>query len=112
MLKIKRLHYLLMAGIFMAAPAYAAEVPTFPVVIKNHVFEPSVIEIPADTKVKLVIDNQDATAEEFESHDFNREKIIPAKSKSSIFVGPLKAGEYSFFGEFNPKTAQGKIIAK
>jgi hypothetical protein len=29
-----------------------------------------------------------------------------------IFIGPLKQGEYPFFGEFYPKTAQGKVFAK
>jgi len=27
-------------------------------------------------------------------------------------VGPLKAGEYQFVGEFNEKTAKGVIVAK
>jgi hypothetical protein len=27
-------------------------------------------------------------------------------------VGPLKAGEYKFAGEFNEKTAKGVIVAK
>ena len=42
----------------------------------------------------------------------NREKVIPAGSKGIIFIGPLHPGEYSFFGEFFPKTAQGKVIVK
>jgi hypothetical protein len=29
-----------------------------------------------------------------------------------IFIGPLEAGTYPYFGEFNEDTAQGKIIAK
>jgi hypothetical protein len=33
-------------------------------------------------------------------------------AKAIIFIGPLKPGEYPFFGEFNPKTAQGKVIAE
>jgi hypothetical protein len=40
----------------------------------------------------------------------NREKVIPGNSKAIIFIGPLRQGTYPFFGEFYPKTAQGKII--
>ena len=82
------------------------------IVIENHKFAPDRIEVPAGKKVKLVIDNRDATAEEFESHDLKVEKVIPAKSKGTVFIGPLKAGEYKFVGEFNEKTAKGVIVAK
>jgi len=86
-----------------------AQTQVFELSIQDHTFEPAELTIPADTKVKLKVMNQDKTAEEFESYDFNREKIIPGNSEAMIFVGPLKAGEYKFFGEFNPKTAQGVL---
>jgi len=60
------------------------------VVIRDHRFEPAEIRVPADTKIKMVIDNQDATPEEFESHELNREKVIAPGSKSTIYIGPLK----------------------
>ena len=82
------------------------------VVIKDHRFDPAEIRVPAGQKVKLTIDNQDPTAEEFESHELKREKIIPGKRKGVISIGPLKPGRYPFFGEFNPKTAQGVVIAE
>lgn len=91
--------------------AFAAE-GDVAVVIENHKFIPDRIEIPAGKKVKLLIDNRDATPEEFESHDLKIEKVIPGKTKASVFVGPLKAGEYKFVGEFNEKTAKGVIVAK
>jgi plastocyanin len=81
-------------------------------VIKDHHFVPSEIRVPAGQKVKLIVENQDATPEEFESHDLNREKIVAPKSKVSIFIGPLKAGKYPFFGEFNQATARGLVIAE
>jgi len=59
-----------------------------------------------------VVDNQDPTPEEFESHSMNREKVIPGGKKASIFIGPLKPGRYTFFGEYNEKTAQGVVIAE
>lgn len=81
-------------------------------VISNHRFSPETLSVPADQRLQLVIDNRDATVEEFESHDLRREKIIPGNSKVTLWVGPLPKGEYGFFGEFHPDTAQGKLIAR
>ena len=92
--------------------AFAAGEPEFAISIENHKFAPDRIEVPAGKKVKLVVENKDATPEEFESHSMKIEKVIPGKTKATIFVGPLKAGEYKFVGEFNEKTAKGVIVAK
>ena len=59
-----------------------------------------------------MISNMDNTSEEFESYELNREKVIMANAKAVIFIGPLSAGEYPFFGEFFPQTAQGKVVVK
>ena len=84
----------------------------YSLVIQEHRFQPAELKIPAGKKIKLVIENRDATPEEFESHALNREKVIPGKSSASIFIGPLKPGRYPFVGEFNEKTAQGVIIVQ
>jgi hypothetical protein len=101
------------AVLLLALPfsAVAAD-DEFRLVIENHRFAPERVEIPVGKKVKLVVENRDATPEEFESHVLNREKVIPGKSSATIFIGPLKAGEYPFVGEFNEKTAKGVIVAK
>ena len=99
---------ILCSGIY--CPAFADEV-VYQLKISNHLFYPDSIEVPAGVRFKLLIDNQDATPEEFESFELNREKVIMGQTKTSVFIGPLKPGTYPFFGEFNPKTAQGKIIA-
>jgi hypothetical protein len=93
----------------LATVAYAAT-PVFEIEIRNHLFEPDVITIPANTKVKLIVYNRDSTPEEFESFELNREKVIMGGRKAIIFIGPLAPGEYPFFGEFNPQTALGKIV--
>ncbi len=82
----------------------------FDIIIKDHQFHPARVEVPAGVKVKLIVDNQDPTPEEFESYEFNREKVIMGNSKATVFVGPLEAGEYPFFGEFNQATAQGVLV--
>ena len=95
------------------APGVAlAQEPSFLITIKDHKFDPAEIVIPVNTKVKLVVKNADATPEEFDSKDLHREKVIPAGQEGVIFIGPLKAGTYKFIGEFNPKTAQGRIVVK
>lgn len=96
--------------IVTALPAKAAE--SFTIVIKDHKFSPETLEVPAGERIKLVVDNQDPTPEEFESHDLMREKIINGNSRGIVFVGPLEPGSYSYFGEFNMDTALGTIVAK
>lgn len=99
--------------IFMSSYSlFVFAMPIIEVEIRDHLFYPAEIEIAADTKVKLVFVNQDSTAEEIESYELNREKVIPGKSQSVIFIGPLGVGVYPFFGEFFSKTAQGKVIVK
>ncbi len=95
----------------LSAAALAAE-PEFTIALHEHRFSPSELNIPAGVKVKLVIDNQDATAEEFESFALNREKIIFPNSKGIVFVGPLKPGRYEYFGEFNRRSATGVLNAQ
>jgi len=98
---------------FLFVPmASIAATPEFALEIREHLFYPAEIIVPANTKVKLIVTNQDNAPEEFESYGLNREKVIMEHSKTVIFIGPLAPGEYPFFGEFNPKTAQGKVIAK
>lgn len=90
----------------------AAETPVYEIEIKEHLFYPSELEIPPNTKVKLIVLNRDPTPEEFESYELNREKVIMGSAKGIVFIGPLQPGVYPFFGEFNPLTAQGKIVVK
>lgn len=97
---------------FAASVATGEAPPEFTLTIKDHKFEPAELTVPAGQKVKIKVVNADPTPEEFESHELNREKVIPGGATAMIFVGPLKAGTYPFFGEFNPKTAQGKLIVK
>lgn len=104
--------YMFLLLFFVFGTAQAADLAVYELAIKDHVFIPASVEIPANTRVKLLVKNQDATPEEFESIEFNREKIVPGNSEISIYVGPLDAGEYKFYGEFNQATAQGKLIVK
>ncbi len=105
---MKRFLFLLTA---ISTGALAAD-PEFLLVIRDHRFQPAELTVPAGTRVKLRIENQDVAAEEFESYTLHREKIVPGKGSALIFIGPLSPGRYPFFGEFHEKTAEGVIIAK
>jgi hypothetical protein len=91
---------------------HADDDPGYVLALKNHRFEPATIEIPAHKKVRLVIKNLDASAEEFDSDDLHREKVIPAGREGVVYIGPLDPGTYKFKGEFNAATAVGSVIVK
>jgi plastocyanin len=94
------------------AQSARAEGTGFTIVIKDHRFTPTELTVPAGQKIRLVVENQDPTPEEFESYQLNREKIVPGNGRIVVFVGPLKPGKYEFFGEFNMATARGWLVAK
>jgi plastocyanin len=98
-------------GLLLATSALAAE-PDFTLTIKNHRFEPTELQVPSDKKIRLLVKNLDPTAEEFESHDLKRERVIPGKSEATFTIGPLKPGTYKFVGEFHESAAKGSLIAK
>jgi hypothetical protein len=100
------------AALAWVGPAAAAEMPEYALVIKDHAYQPSELKVLADTKFKLRVTNEDATPEEFESTDFNRETVVLAKRSILVYVGPLHAGTYGFFGDFHRDTAQGRLIVE
>lgn len=108
----KKLRGLIAIGCGMLMVTASAQVPEFQIGIREHLFYPSELIIPAGQKIKLIVINHDETPEEFESYEMNREKVIVGDSQGIVFIGPLKPGIYPFFGEFNLKTAQGKIIVE
>jgi hypothetical protein len=92
--------------------AVFADKPVFELEIRDHLFFPEVLVVPANTRIKLLVSNSDSSPEEFESYELNREKVIMGKRTAVIFIGPLLPGEYPFFGEFHPETALGTIVAQ
>ena len=90
--------------------AWAAEVPEIRLTIENHRFSPAELRVPQGQKVKLIVENRDATPEEFESYELNREKVVLGNASISVFVGPLEKGRYKFFGDFHQDSAQGALI--
>jgi len=100
------------AAVFATSSVFAADLPVFNLTAKNGKFEPELIQIPAGQKIQLVVKNEGPGAEEFESTDLNREKVVPPGKTLTLFLGPLKEGSYTYFGDFHPDTAHGKIVVK
>ena len=88
------------------------EMPLFKMTLKNHKFQPSQFKVPAEKKFRVEIKNEDNTSEEFESSTMNIEKVAGPKKTLKLILGPLKAGKYPFFGDFNKDTASGAIEAE
>jgi hypothetical protein len=103
---------LVLALIFGHATSAMAQDAPYTLIIKDHMFQPAEIEIPADKKIALIVKNEDPTPEEFESVELRREKVVPGGEQITVYIGPLKPGRYEFFGDFNPTTARGHIVAK
>ncbi|GAB3543721.1 cupredoxin domain-containing protein [Noviherbaspirillum agri] len=93
-------------------PLHAEELPSFTLVMRAGRFIPETIEVPANTKFRLRLKNEGPGAEEFESIELRKEKVLAPGASSFLIFQPLKPGTYKFFGEFHPETAQGRFVAK
>ena len=96
-------------GLWGAATARADD---YVLTIKNHIFSPTEIKVPANQRVMITVVNEDATPEEFDSSALKVEKVIAGKSKGVVRIGPLKPGRYAFIGEYHEFTAKGVVIAE
>ena len=99
--------------LFRAYVGFSAEL-IFELTFKDGIVTPQQLKVPADKKFKIVVKNQGKTAEEFESLELNREKIVAPGKQITLFLGPLKKDTYTFMGEFHKDqaSANGKIIAE
>lgn len=109
---LRTLAGLVLAWLAAAAPAWAGDMPTFNLVIRDGRFVPAEIVVPANTKFRLLIKNEGPGAEEFESIELRKEKVLAPGASSFLIFQPMKPGTYKFFGEFHPATAQGSFVAK
>ncbi len=99
-------------ALIVAAPAAQAEDAPIRLEFRDHRFVPDRLIVPARQKFRLLVTNSDATADEFESTELNREKLVPPGQTVTIFLGPLQPGEYKFFGDFHQDTAKGVMVAQ
>ncbi|MGD9787194.1 MAG: cupredoxin domain-containing protein [Sulfuricellaceae bacterium] len=109
---MKKLFLALSFFMVLLQTANAAELPVYNLAIQNGRFYPETIEVKAGERFKIIITNKGPGAEEFESTELRKEKVLAPGVTSFLVFAPLKPGSYRFFGEFHPDTAQGRIVAK
>ena len=103
---------LLAAAVIVTAPFTSAQADeNYAVTLRDGKFSPAIVNVKAGVKFTLSITNATAKSAEFESYELNREKIVEAGKTITVYLGPLEAGSYPFFDDFN-QAASGKIIAK
>ena len=103
---------LLMFFIIMSKTAFSEDTVTLHLSIKDGKFTPTEFSVPANTRIEVMIENLGPGAEEFESRDLKREKVIPQGQKVKVTLGLLKKGTYKFIGEYHEETAKGKIVVE
>ena len=101
----------ILAALLLATPAFADDAP-IPLKLKNHKFTPNVIHVKANVANVIVMDNQDPTAEEFDSTALKVEKVVAGNSSGNVRIRPLSPGRYPFMGEYHSDTAQGVVVAE
>ncbi|MGH8190021.1 MAG: cupredoxin domain-containing protein [Rhodanobacteraceae bacterium] len=93
-----------------AVTAHAEAMPEYRLLLQNHKFEPATLKVPANTKFKVLVTNKNPTPSEFESTDFNREKIVLPNSTITVFIGPLDKGTYKFYDDFDHATTGVLVV--
>ena len=103
---------ILCAALGSAAAARADDPTPIQVTLRDHRFQPAEIHVHAGQRAVLIVRNEDATADEFDSSALHVEKVIAPGTYAKIWLHPLGPGRYPFMGEFHPDTAQGVVISE
>lgn len=105
-----KLSLLALGAILIVSPAVAED--AIPLKLKDHKFTPAEIHVKANVPNVIVMTNDDATAEEFDSTSLKVEKVVAGNSSGNVRLRPLAPGRYPFMGEYHSDTAQGIVIAE
>lgn len=99
----------------LAAPATSVkgqeEMPTFRIEMKDGAILPDQLEVPANTRFKVMIANTGTTPVEFESLELKREKAVAPGDEVPLVFRRLDPGSYAFFDDFHPGS-KATLIAK
>ncbi len=99
-------------GLCLCGSVAADEPAHISVKLKDHRFEPAEIHVQAGKPTVLIVTNEDATPDEFDSTALQVEKVIVGGHYATIRLRPLGPGRYPFMGEFHPDTAAGVVVAE
>jgi hypothetical protein len=91
--------------------AQSAPLPTWTITVRDGVFTPTRIEVPAGQRIKLILKNEGPGPLEFENADLHVEKILNANAESFVVI-KLPPGEHLFIDEFNMVTGELRVIAR
>jgi hypothetical protein len=80
--------------------------------LKDHKFTPASPAVPANTRIKVTVKNLDPTPAEFESQDFDAEKVIPPNGQITVNIGPLDPGTYDFYDEYHQQESTTQLTVK
>ena len=108
-----RLAAFLIGGVaaLLTLPAFADDAP-IALTLKDHKFTPAEVHVKANAPSQILLDNQDSSAEEFDSSALHVEKVVPGGQKGIVRLRPLAPGRYNFMGEYHSDTAEGVVIAE
>ena len=100
--------------LFCLFPLFAGadEMSVYNVTIKDGVFEPQSIDVPAGQRFKISVKNIGSGPAEFENLSMRVEKVLGAGVESFVVIHPLKAGSYHFVDEFHMDMAGFDINVK
>lgn len=92
--------------------ASADELAVYTITIKDGVFEPQSIDVPAGQRFKISVKNIGSGPAEFENLSMRVEKVLGAGVESFVVIHPLKPGSYHFIDEFHMDMAGFDIVVK
>jgi len=102
---------LLLAGA-AAGSASAQDLHTVTVTMRDGRLHPDTLEVPALTRIKIVVRNEGPGPAEFESRALRVEKVLAPGATSFVVIAPQKPGVYDMFDEFHAQTGKGRIVVK
>jgi hypothetical protein len=73
---------------------------------------PARLQVPANASFRLLVRNESGEGDRFGSDDLNLEYASAPGQTLELQIGPLKAGEYGFFGYLHRNTARAEIVAR
>lgn len=109
---LSRKFFTFISLLFITCTTFAAPLPSYEISIKDGVFSPSSIEVPAKQRFKIIVKNEGSGPAEFENLSLRVEKVLAAGISSFVVIHPLKPGQYQFIDEFHMDMAGFTIIVK
>lgn len=97
-------------ALIVAQPGWSMEVVRLE--LRDGVFIPDVLRVPAGQKIKIELYNTGTSAAEFESITLHKEKALAPGASSFVVIAPLRPGKYVFFDDFHPGESEGTIVAR